>query len=316
MKQPRHVSVLLGGRSKERPGSLRSGEAAIDALQRLGHFPSAVDTNTLTDSVFEVLKRSDCAFLALHGRFGEDGKIQGLLELIGVPYTGCGVAASAIAMDKHHFKRFAKAESIPTPRFRRVDRADLQFEVERITQELEFPVVLKPVSEGGSLGISIVTDCDALAHAIVKQDPTYYPLIAEEFIRGTFLTVGLLGEYGSPDALPVLQVNHAGDIYDYDIKHTAGQAEYIIPARIPVKDYNLAQEFAAKIYLALGCHGPLRVDFMYSTSGELFVLEANTTPGLSRSGNLATIAGAANISYDALIDRILASAFNRPGYLP
>lgn len=307
----RRIGVLYGGRSKERPGSLRSGQAAIEALVRTGYEVVAIDP--LEPDFLDALSGIDCAFVALHGWYGEDGKVQGLLESLGIPYTGCGVLASAVGMNKVMFKKLLIAENIPSPRYLPVEEGGC----DQIIASLGLPVVIKPVEEGGSLGVSICRDSASLSKAIRYTSECYGELMAEEYIVGDFMTVGLLGSYKAPRPLPILQITFDGEFYDYDIKHAPGAARYTVPADIPRDDYDYIQALARKVYLALGCHGAVRVDLIWSLrEGKPYVLEVNTVPGLSHMGNLKASASAAGLAYDDLIREILMSAFDKPAFLP
>ena len=290
---------------------MKSGQAVMEALVQIGY--EAVPIDPQEPDLTRALSGVDCAFVALHGWYGEDGKMQGLLESLGIPYTGCGVLASAAGMNKVMFKRVLFAENIPAPRYMPVGEGGC----DQVIDCLGLPVVIKPVEEGGSLGVSICRDRESVSAAIRHTSKCYDELMAEEYIAGDFMTVGLLGTYKSPRVLPVLQIAFDGEFYDYDIKHTPGAARYTVPADIPHEDYDCIQGLAKKVYLALGCHGPVRVDLIRSSKdGRPHVLEANTVPGLSRIGNLQAIASAAGLSYEDLIREILMSAFNKPPFLP
>lgn len=306
------VGVLLGGKSKERPGSLRSGNTVIESLRKQNYNVIVIDPSD--EGFIEKLKGVDCVFNALHGRYGEDGKIQGLMEELGIKYTGSGVLASAIGMNKVLFKKILIAENIPTPAFAEFNIFNIAEESRRICKELGFPIVIKPISEGGSLGISIAKSEEELIEIISKTGQEYDNLFAERFVKGDFLSVGLLGRYGKPKVLPVLRVEYISEFYDYEVKHTHGAAKYIVPADIPKISYKEVQEYAERIYISLGCHGPLRVDFIYGEDGIPYTLEVNTIPGLSTIGNLPAIAAAEGINYDQLVEIILKSAFNKPFY--
>jgi D-alanine-D-alanine ligase len=216
-------------------------------------------------------------------------------------------------MNKVMFKKILMAEGIPTPRHEPVVDAD----VDGIIARLGLPLVIKPVEEGGSLGVSICQTRESVAKAICQASKCYDELMAEEYIVGEFMTVGLLGTYKAPRVLPVLHIGFNGEFYDYDIKHTAGAARYTVPADLPQEEYEVIQTLSKRVYLALGCHGAVRVDLIRSgKDGRPYILEANTVPGLSRIGNLQAIASAAGLSYDDLIQEILTSAFEKPRFLP
>lgn len=308
------VGVLLGGKSKERPGSLKTGKTVIDSLQSQNYDVLPIDP--IEENLIDKLKSVDCVFNALHGWYGEDGKIQGLMEILGIKYTGSGVLASAIGMNKVIFKKLIITENIPTPPFVEIDGHDIKSEIKKIVDTLGLPIVIKPIEEGGSLGISIINDLTSFSDTIISTTHVYNNLFVEKYIKGKFLTVGLLGKYKEPKLLPVMKITYNSEFYDYEVKHTQGAAQYNVPADIPPEIYKKTQDYAQRIYILLGCHGPLRVDFIYGDDQEVYVLEVNTIPGLSPIGNLPAIAAAAGITYDDLINEILSSAFNKPTFLP
>ncbi|MFA4973011.1 MAG: D-alanine--D-alanine ligase [bacterium] len=304
------VGVLLDGPSEEREGSLRSGQAVAQALTELGHIPVALSVGECP-SLLQALVELDCVFIALHGRFGEDGRVQGLLDILGIPYTGSGVAANAVGMHKVLFKRMLQGAGLPTPPFVSLGTGSPASEAERVLRVLNPPVILKPVDGGGSLGVAVASDVATLASAISEIRPQFRELFVEQYIRGTFLTVGLVGTYGAPHAFPVMEIRHPGPVYDYATKHTPAAAEYVVPAQVPAAAYEAAEEYARRVYVLLGCHGPLRVDFMLESGQLPWVIEANTVPGLSRQGNLPAVAAAGGMCYHELISSILSSAFSK-----
>jgi D-alanine-D-alanine ligase len=312
-----HIGVLYGGRSQERPGSLLSGRFVIESLERLEY--SVIPIDPLTDNLLLLLNNVSRVFLALHGWYGEDGKIQGYLETVGIPYTGSGVLASALAMNKVIFKQIMSAACIPTPRYYVFDHSSSNIErgVETAVRSLNLPVIIKPWSGGGSLGVAIAQTCDEAIDATVEASREFGAVFIEEYIQGDFLTVGMLGTYGSPKVLEVLRVITTTGFYDYNAKHTVGNAIYEVPAILPASIREGAIEFASRIYRLLGCHGPLRVDMILGKHAGIQILEANTLPGLSaQNSNLARIAAAVNINYDQLIEEILGSCYGKPQYVP
>jgi len=304
------VAVLYGGKSKERPGSLKTGENVIKALKKLGYNVKEVDP--INDNLIDDLSDVDCVFNALHGWYGEDGKIQGFLETLNIAYTGCGVLASALCMNKILFKKVLISENIPTPKFI-LATDDILPDVGDL---LGFPVVLKPNEEGGSLGISIIKDKNELVERYFETKKHYNDLFFEKYIDGDFMSVGLLGSYNSPKYLSILQVKFSGEFYDYEIKHTKGAAEFIIPPKIPKEKISEIQSYSERLYNIFGCHGPIRVDLMYTKDEKPYFIEINTVPGMSSIGNLTAIAQETGYTYEQLIEEILFSAFNKPIFLP
>ena len=315
-KERKRIGVFYGGRSHERAGSLISGAAVIDALKRLQYEVISIDPGA--QHLPSVLRKIDRAFIALHGWYGEDGKLQGYLETLGVPYTGSGVLASAIGMDKITFKTIVNAAGIHTPRHEVYLPRDtngvswMQSAVER----LGLPVVIKPSSGGGSLGIVIAQSLETAMNAADAAARQFGSILIEEYIEGDFLTLGFLGSYGKPRFLDILRVTTSSGFYDYEAKHLAGRAHYEVPAVLPRDIREQARRIGTHIYQTVGCHGPARVDMILRKSTELEVLELNTVPGLSSQGNLARVALAVGISYDELIEQILQSCDGRPKYLP
>lgn len=303
------VAVLMGGRSAEREVSLHTGEQVCGALAVSGHDVVAVDTadegfiDTLLTGGF------DAAFICLHGRFGEDGTIQGLLELIDLPYVGSGVLASALAMDKVMSKQFFVASDIPTPAWVVVSRGDA-YSVEAIADALGEKVVVKPVSEGSSVGMSIVHDRGELGPAIERAFEHDRTILVEEFVSGTEVTVGVLGN-DELLALPTLEVVPEHEYYDYESKYVPGMSSHIIPARIPEPVRAECQRLALAAHRALNCRGMSRSDTIVTGDGTVYLLETNTIPGMTKTSLLPDAARAAGIEFPALCDRLVALALER-----
>jgi len=296
------VGVLMGGLSREREISLKTGAAILKALSDKGYRVKAIDVG---NDIAEVLirERIECAFLALHGRFGEDGSIQGLLELMRIPYTGSGVLASALAMDKIVSKRVFVAEKIPTPPSEVFSREAIEREP-GIKISLPLPVVVKPAREGSTIGVSIVREKEELVPALKKAAECDQDLLVEAFIKGKEITVGILE--GVP--LPIIEIAPRSGFYDYHSKYTRGETQYIIPARLPREKYLLAQEISLKAFKALGCSGCVRVDLMTDEEGDSYVIDVNTMPGMTETSLVPQAAQHAGISFGDLAERILLGA--------
>ena len=302
------VALLMGGSSSEREISLMSGAEVEAALRRLGHDVITVDP--AVDSLAVLAQsRPDAAFLALHGRYGEDGCIQGALEILGIPYTGSRVLASAVAMDKIVSKMLFGAAKVPTPPYVTIDRSGTPELALARARSIGFPCVVKPSSQGSTVGITIVKESAALADALelaFRSDPD---ALIEKYIAGTEVTVGVLGTR-DPRALPTLEIVPTNEFYDWDSKYTPGKSEHVVPARIPETARAECERLAVEAPAALKCRGYSRVDMIVEPSGQVWVLEANTLPGLTKVSLLPDAARADGISFDQLIQTILNSAFD------
>jgi D-alanine-D-alanine ligase len=303
------VAVLMGGGSAEREISLLSGNGVLQALQAQG-----VDAHAFDPAEREVadLKREGYArcFIALHGRHGEDGTVQGALELLGIPYTGSGVMASAIGMDKVMTKRVWLAEGLPTPRYVRL--APHEQTAARIAQlpgELGLPLIVKPPREGSSIGVSKVMDAAQLQAAVdlsARSDPD---VLCEEFIDGEELTCPVLGEGANARALPVIRIVPPAAGYDYNNKYFTDEVKYLCPSGLAPAEEAEVQRLTLEAYRALGCRGWGRADLMLRASDRRpFLLEINTSPGMTGHSLVPMSARAAGIGYDELCLRLLAAA--------
>jgi D-alanine-D-alanine ligase len=289
------VAVLLGGRSGEREVSLNSGGAVLAALRRNGVAAEAFDP---ARQPLEALVGFDRVFIALHGRYGEDGTIQGALELMGIPYTGSGVMASAVGMDKWRTKLLWQAAGIPTPAFELV-RADSDFAA--IETRLGLPLFVKPANEGSSIGISKVKQAGGLRAAYeeaARSDPL---VIAEQFVGGGEYTVGILGD----QALPVIRIVPANEFYDYEAKYLRDDTQYLCPCGLPPAQEEAIRAQALEAFRAVGGRGWGRVDFLMDEAGRHHFLEVNTSPGMTDHSLVPMAARAAGIDFDALVLRIL-----------
>ncbi len=303
------VAVLMGGRSAEREVSLMSGSGVLQALRSQGVDAYAFDPSER--DLFE-LKREGFArcFIALHGRYGEDGVTQGALELMRIPYTGSGVMASSIAMDKAMTKRVWVADGLPTPKSVWIAPERQSAEViAKLPDELGLPLIVKPPREGSSIGITKVTDRAALADAIAlssKYDPD---VLCEEFISGEEVTCPVIGSGTSAVAMPVIRIMAPDGAYDYQNKYFTDEVKYQCPSGLPADEEKNIQDIVLRAYRALGCRGWGRADLMIrATDRKPFLLEMNTSPGMTGHSLVPMSAKAAGISYEELCVRILESA--------
>ena len=305
------LAVLRGGRSAEREVSLRSGEQVAKALRERGHDVTPVDLDANT---WDVLRDGhfECVFNALHGRLGEDGTVQGMLELLGLPYTGSGVLASALCMDKSRAGKVMAGAGLHVPEFEELEIKDgvAADVVERLVARFGLPLVIKPVREGSTIGLTIAKDADAVASGLVLAGRYDRRVLVQRFARGTEITVGVLAT-PEVEVLPTLEILSENPVYDYDAKYTAGKSHHIIPARIPEPAREAAARTAERAFTELGCSGMARVDMIVAGDGTPWVLEVNTVPGLTELSLLPDAARAAGISFDALCMRLVEHAVGR-----
>lgn len=303
------VGVLFGGRSSEREVSIMSGTGVLNALRSRGVDAHAFDPGTQTLAELEAA-RFDRVFIALHGRFGEDGTIQGVLETLRVPYTGSGVQASAIAIDKLTAKRIWAAEGLPTPAWR-VAHADTDWK--RVVAELGDALIVKPAREGSTIGITKVTQHDGNELAAAFETAVRYDdrVFIEELIDGRELTCAVLGEGATARALPLVEIRAPAENYDYQAKYFSEQTQYHCPAPIDECLAREIQRLCVRAYNALGARGWGRVDVMLRSDaqGDLpYLLELNTSPGMTSHSLVPIAARAVGMSYEDLVLEILASA--------
>ena len=301
----KHVAVLLGGFSSERPVSLASGGACADALEGEGYEVTRVDVGRDIASVLAELK-PDVAFNALHGPFGEDGTIQGVLEYLQIPYTHSGVLASALAMNKVQAKKVAKAAGIPVAEAKVVDR----FAIGSV-HPMKPPYVVKPINEGSSFGVVIVQEDQSHPPQIVssREWPYGAEVMVERFVHGRELTCAVMGDVAL-GVTEIIPVGHA--FYDYDAKYVAGGSKHECPAKVSPNIYQKVQTLALKAHQAIGCRGVSRSDFRYddrySENGELIWLEVNTQPGMTPTSLVPEIAQEAGHSFGELVRWIVEDA--------
>ncbi len=300
------IAVLLGGRSAERQVSLDTGDQVAMALESVGHTVTRVDTGDI--GFIETVRTGgfDVAFICLHGRFGEDGTVQGLLELLELPYVGSGVLASALAMDKVVSKQVFVSAGIKTPAWETV-RAGEDVFLEDISLRLGDKVVVKPVSEGSSVGMSIVHDRNELGPAVEQALEHDRTVLVEQFVAGAEVTVGVLGNEDL-EPLPTLEIVPEHEFYDYESKYIPGMSRHIIPARVDAEARKECQRIAVEAHRALRCRGMSRSDTIVTPEGEVYLLEVNTIPGMTRTSLLPDAARAAGIEFPQLCDRLVALA--------
>jgi len=307
------IGVLMGGRSAEREVSLKSGTAVFNSLRSLKFNAVAIDAG---EDLCAVLKRRkiEIAFIALHGGHGENGALQGMLEIMGIPYTGSGVLASALAMDKEASKKVFHYHNIPMPAFKIVmsdvlramsKKSNASSVTSRITHHslpaFKLPWVIKPATEGSSVGVEIVKDISGLKAALKRAFSYGKKVIAEEYIKGKEVQIGILNNM----VLGGVEVKPSLEFYNYEAKYTAGLTEYIFPPRLQKKVYDTAKDKALEAHKALGCSGATRVDLIIDAEGNPFVLEVNTIPGMTETSLLPKIAKNAGIGFGELLIRIL-----------
>lgn len=294
----KRVGVLLGGLSAEQEISQLTGAAVCQALGERGHTVTSIALDAHGDWIAQVRERADVVFIALHGKFGEDGAVQGVLELLGVPYTGSGVLASALAMHKPMAKRVWQTHGLPTPPWQVLEKDTLR----QLT--LSYPVVVKPGAEGSSVGVRIVRSQETL-HSALAEAFAYDPqALVESYIPGQEVTVGILGER----ALGAMEVIAKGEFHSYDVKYTAGREEFLLPAPLPPAVHARVLEVALAAHRALGCTGYSRVDTRVTAQEEVFLLEVNSLPGLTALSYLPRIAAYAGLGYGDLVEAILQGA--------
>jgi D-alanine-D-alanine ligase len=330
------VAVLKGGRSLERQVSLKSGSRAEDALARLGHEVIPIDVGA--DLVERLTaERPDIAFVALHGRDGEDGTVQELLEVMAIPYTGSGVSACIRAADKVLAKHAMRDHGIPTPDFYAFNETAFKElgaaqALPAIEERLQFPIVVKPAGQGSALGIKFARTPADVPAALVAAFSYDRKVLLERHVEGRDLAVSILGNPGAPDSvaapdsrggigsagplvsLPIVEaIPEQEDFYDFESRYEIGRTRFVCPAELDDAVADRASEISLAVYRLLGCSGFARVDLMLeSETAELYVLEANSIPGLTETSLLPQAADAAGIGFDELIGRILSSAVHRP----
>ncbi len=296
----------MGGMSEERDVSLRSGKAIWEALLALGYEAQALDFNrTAIRDIIDY--KPDLVFIALHGKYGEDGTVQGLLESLQIPYTGSGVATSAICIDKVLSKRIFTSEGIPNAAYQIINRPELdQPDVirEQLLTRIGLPLVVKAATQGSSIGTYIIKDEKEIITAIEKAFQYSREVLVEAFIDGQELTVAVIGN-NEPQVLPLIEITSANSFYDYESKYTKGMCEHIIPARIGEDSAAKIVSISQQVYKLMGCQGFARIDFILDKQGQPFVLEVNTIPGMTEMSLVPDAARAAGIEFNELVEIIV-----------
>jgi len=300
------VGVLFGGRSSEREVSIMSGTGVLNALRARGVDAHAFDPATQSLGELEAAK-FDRAFIALHGRGGEDGSIQGVLETLQIPYTGSGVQASALVIDKVFTKRIWETHKLPTPRYRVIESGQ-RAHLNAVADELRLPLIVKPPNEGSTIGISRVRGYSGMAEAFELARKYDQVVLAEEFIDGQELTCAILGQATEAEALPLVEIRAPDANYDYHNKYFGEETKYLCPAPIGAELGATIRNLSVQAYNALGARGWGRIDIMLSRRNEPYLLELNTSPGMTSHSLVPIAARAKGIDYEDLALRILSLA--------
>ena len=302
------VAVLLGGSSAEREVSLMSGKGVLEALRRQGVEALAFDP---AERPLEELRTEgvDACFIALHGRYGEDGLIQAALELLGIPYTGSGVLASALSMDKPLTKRVWASAGLPTPGFVEVAPGEA-VDSKRLVEQLGLPMVVKPAREGSSIGLTRVTDVSQIPQAIERGRVGQDAVLAEQMVSGREFTIAILQSQAgeAPQALPIIEIRAPEGDYDYHNKYLADDVQYLCPAPLPAEVAEAMQRNALEAFRLSGCEGWARVDVLWDGESVGQMLEINTSPGMTTHSLVPMAARAVGMDYDALVMALLRSA--------
>ena len=296
------IAVLCGGMSSEAEVSRRSGKNCYEALLRLGYKNAKLVE--VTENIAKDLQGFDIAYNALHGKYGEDGCIQGLLELMKIPYTGCGVMSSAVCMNKEYTKKVLSSAGLPLIKSVLISKGDNLYEK---VKSLKYPMMVKPVSEGSSLGMAKVSNADELVKAVFEASKYKQDIMIEEYLEGVSTTVGILEKDNKLVATEILEFRTHTEWYDYEAKYTKGMTDFIIPAELSEEMTQRVKDISIQAFKVCGCSGVSRVDFLI-TEDTPYILEVNTSPGMTDTSDLPAQAAAMGISYDELVEIILRSA--------
>lgn len=302
----------MGGESQEREVSLRSGQAVSNALQNNGYETVTLDfTRESLHKVIEI--NPDVVFIALHGKKGEDGTVQGFLDLLDIPYTGSGVAASAIGMNKILSKKMFTVENIPTADYLILDKHFLdqaEVNIDALIEKIGLPMVIKAATQGSSIGTYIVRSREMIEKAIRDALDFDLEILVEKFIDGVEITASVIGNQTAV-VLPLIEITSVNEFYDYESKYTPGMCSHIIPARIDGSARMKIEEIAAKTYEAFHCQGFARIDFIVDQKGEPYVLEVNTVPGMTEMSLVPDAARAAGMDFEQLVDHLVKLALEQ-----
>lgn len=301
------IAVLYGGISGEREVSLSTGREVIKALKKNGHDVLPIDFHP--ERLHELIPLDvELVFIALHGKFGEDGRIQGFLDMLGIPYVGSGVLASALAMDKDKAKQLFSQHEIPIAKskaYPTVEKMEIEEIVQDIRTRFSFPFVIKPNREGSTLGISIVDDENMVHEAIEKAFNCDDVILVEDYIAGKEITVPVLGSYGNEKALPIIEIIPKNKFYDYESKYTEGGSEFVIPAPLDEQTTKTIQKYAVYAHQVLGCRTYSRVDFIVQEDNTPIILEVNTLPGMTPTSLFPKSAEKFGLSYEQMIEKLI-----------
>ena len=304
--QRKRVLVLMGGISTEREVSLRSGITVANALCQVGYDVDTLDVNR--DNISKILEiNPDVVYIALHGKGGEDGCIQGVLELMGIPYTGPGISASAICMDKILTKRIVLQAGIPTPSFAEYSRAEcacLENVADELVKTLGLPMVIKAPCQGSSIGVVMVYRKEDIAGAITEALKYDERILAEHFVEGTEVSVPVIGNK-CPELLPIVEITAANEFYDYQSKYTPGMSDHIIPARISKETEEQIRKYAVQAYQTIGCKGNSRIDFIIDKCGVPYLIEINTIPGMTETSLVPDSVKHSSITLPQFVDKMV-----------
>lgn len=300
------IAVLYGGVSGEREVSLATGSGIVHALKKNGHDVIEIDFNP--KFLQEIIALDvDLVFIALHGKYGEDGRIQGLLDMLEIPYVGSNVLASALAMDKGKAKQIFKQNHIPVAKSKvyQVTKSNVKDIFKDIKECFTPPFVIKPNREGSTLGLSMIKKEEEIEEGIMMAAKSDHMILVEDFIDGVEVTVPILGAKNREKALPVIEIVPKNEFYDYESKYTAGGSEHIIPARLEEQVLQTIKEYALKAHQALGCEIYSRVDFIVQKDQTPVILEVNTLPGMTETSLFPSAAKAIGLDYESMIEKII-----------
>lgn len=310
------VIVLMGGYSSERDVSIRSGSAILKALKALGYEAEGMDLKDLPiQSIVDF--KPDLVFIALHGKDGEDGTVQGMLEILNIRYTGSGVASSAIGMNKILTKKMVSYEGLPTAPFVILSKNDFHSsdqELDELINNIGLPMVIKAATQGSSIGVYIVNDRAGALSAITDAFTYDQDVLVEKYIAGTEVTSTVIGNEYATEALPLIEITSANEFYDFESKYTPGMCNHIIPARVDMLVQEKVGVIAQKVFKALGCRGVARVDFIIDAQQNPYVLEINTIPGMTEMSLVPDSARANGLSFEELVDKIVRLGLVTPAH--